>query len=247
MNCVTYCAGELVLYENYVKLGVIIQTSPDSLKILTTQNKFDNVKINDVTRKIEFKAKTSVAIDSENNTISKGTIVKIRDKTCPMHGQIGEIRCLFKETLFLWIKNNQLSSSNGFFCVTTHQVINAGAQHLKEANERAGLSVGDGLEANLDRVGRDINFRDKTVMVTRGPLKGYKGTVLYSNETVAHILIHCKGEKYTVPIKDIFIVFNEMDGVRIQQNAMNVPVHLSFDEAANQEYVNMLDQDGFMG
>ena len=90
-------------------------------------------------------------------------------------------------------------------------------------------------------------MRDKTVMITKGALKGYKGSVLYANELVAHILVHSKGEKYTVPVKDIFIVFNEMEGVRIQQNAMNVPVHLSFDEAANQEYVNVAEQDAGWG
>lgn len=59
------------------------------------------------------------------------------------------------------------------------------------------------------------------------------------------MFIHSKCEKYSVPVKDLFIVFNEMDGIRIQQNDMNQPVHLSFDEAANQEYVNVLDQDAW--
>lgn len=86
MNHINYYAGELILYDNYVKLGLILQTSPESLKILTAQNKFENVKINNVSRKIEFKPKIMVAVDSENNVISKGTIVKIRDKYCPMHG-----------------------------------------------------------------------------------------------------------------------------------------------------------------
>lgn len=82
-------------------------------------------------------------------------------------------------------------------------------------------------------------------MVTCGPLKGYKGTVINANETTAYVHIHSKCEKYSVPVKDLFIVFNEMDGIRIQQNDMNQPVHLSFDEAANQEYVNVLDQDAW--
>lgn len=126
-------------------------------------------------------------------------------------------------------------------------MVNAGAQHLKEANVLAGSNQGDGLEANIDRLNRDTTLRDKTVMITKGALKGYKGTVVYASETVAHVHIHSKCEKYTVPIKDIFIVYNEMEGVRIQQNAMNVPVHLSFDEAANQEYVNVMDQDAGWG
>lgn len=151
MNHINYFASELILYENYRKLGIILQTSPESLKVLTSQNKFENIKINDVTRKIEYKPKTMVSIDMENNVLSRNTIVKIRDKSDPMYGQIGEIRSLFKDTLFLWIKNNQLSNSNGFYCVTSKQVINAGAQHLKEANALAGVNQGDGLEANLDK------------------------------------------------------------------------------------------------
>ena len=53
---------------------------------MTTQNKFENIKISDVTRKIEYKPKTMVSIDMENNVLSKGTIVKIKDKTDPMIG-----------------------------------------------------------------------------------------------------------------------------------------------------------------
>lgn len=84
-------------------------------------------------------------------------------------------------------------------------------------------------------------------MVTCGPLKGYKGSVINANETTAYVLIHSKGEKYSVQVKDLFIVYNEMDGIRIQQNDLNQPVHLSFDEAANQDYVNVVDQDAFIG
>lgn len=215
MNHINYFAGELILYENYAKLGVILQTSPESLKVLTTQNKFENIKINDVTRKIEFKPKITVSIDMENNVVSKGTIVKIRDRSDPMFGKIGEIRCLFKDTLVLWIKNNLLSHSNGFYCVSSKQVVNAGAQHLKEANALAGNSMGEGLEANMDRQSRDMTLRDKTVMITKGALKGYKGTVVYATETVAHVHVHSKCEKYTVPVKDILIVYNEMEGMRV--------------------------------
>lgn len=86
MNHINYFAGDLILYENYSKLGIVIQTSPESLKVLTTQNKFENIKINDVTRKIEWKPKTMVSIDMENNVLGKGTIVKIRNKSDPMFG-----------------------------------------------------------------------------------------------------------------------------------------------------------------
>jgi hypothetical protein len=65
---------------------------------------------------------------------------------------MGEIRQIYKEKLFLWIKNSILTNSNGFFCIKQNQVINAGAQHLKDANMLAGIapSIGEG-QANPDR------------------------------------------------------------------------------------------------
>ena len=86
-------------------------------------------------------------------------------------------------------------------------------------------------------------MRNQTVIVTRGQLKGYKGTVLTANEIEAQVHVHSKSYKVILPIEDLFIVYNDMEGVHIQQNN-NVPVYLSFDEAANQEYVNAQDQDG---
>jgi hypothetical protein len=60
--------------------------------------------------------------------------VRIKDKNSPLKGQLGEIRAMYKEVLFVWIKNSMLSKSNGFYCVHAKHVLNAGAQHLKEAN-----------------------------------------------------------------------------------------------------------------
>lgn len=57
-----------------------------------------------------------VATDCENNVITRGTIIKIRDKNSPLKGQLGEIRAMHKEVLYVWIKNTMLSKSNGFYC-----------------------------------------------------------------------------------------------------------------------------------
>ncbi len=45
-----------------------------------------------------------------------------------------------------------MTNSNGFFSIKQNQVINAGAQHLKDANMLAGIapSIGEG-QANPDR------------------------------------------------------------------------------------------------
>ena len=219
------------MYENHKKVGLVIQTSADSLKILNIHNQFETVRILEVSRKVGYK-RGMQAVDWDNNAITRFSIIKIIDKSSPLKGQIGEIRALFKEYLFVWIKNQILANSNGFYCVKASQVVNAGAQHLKEANQRAGLEEQENV-ANLDRQQNNRELmRGQMVMITRGQLKGYKGTVVYAYETSAQIHILCKGEKVTLPREDLFVVHNEMEGVHIQSNANN-PVYLSFDEAAN--------------
>jgi len=117
------------------------------------------VKIFEVSKKVIYNKNLTMAVDSENNVITRATIVKIRDRNSPMRGQLGEIRAMFKDILFLWIKNTMLQNSNGFFCVKAKQVINAGAQHLKEANEMAGLNPGEN-QANLDKQKKDSLLRN---------------------------------------------------------------------------------------
>jgi hypothetical protein len=72
--------------------------------------------------------------------IARGTLIKIKDKQDPMFAQLGEIKALCRDTLFCWVKNSMLIKSHGFYCVKAKNVINAGAKHLREANEAAGLS-----------------------------------------------------------------------------------------------------------
>ena len=104
------------MYENHKKVGLVIQTSADSLKVLNVHNKFETVRILEVSRKIIYK-KGMQAVDWDNNVITRFSIIKIIDKSSPLKGQLGEIRAISKDTLFVWIKNSVLSNSNGFYCV----------------------------------------------------------------------------------------------------------------------------------
>lgn len=116
---VNYFAGELILYENHKKLGLIIQTSVDTVTVLTEQNLFQHVPLLEISRKV-VPNRNMICVDQENNVLSKGTLVKIKGKYNKMRGHVGEIRQLFKQTLFIWIKSPLLSHSNGFYCVTSH-------------------------------------------------------------------------------------------------------------------------------
>ena len=80
------------MFDNYRKLGLVIETAIDSLKVLDEQNKIINVKVLEVSRKINLNPKNVNSIDSDNNAISRMTYVKIKDKSDPMKGHLGEIR-----------------------------------------------------------------------------------------------------------------------------------------------------------
>lgn len=125
-------------------------------------------------------------------------------------------------------------------------VINAGAQHLQEINQIAGLAPTDGIfdvQANPDRQQRDSILRNALVLIKSGPMKGLKGTVISANETQACVHVHCKCQRVMVDRPNIELVYGNRAGMIIQQNA-DLPMQLSFDEAANREYVNTLIEDG---
>lgn len=76
---VTYQAGELILYDNYKKLGLVIQTSVDTVSVLTEQNQFQVVPLLEISRKVMANRNT-VCVDADNNVLARGTLVRIRGK-----------------------------------------------------------------------------------------------------------------------------------------------------------------------
>ena len=124
---ITYQAGEMILFDNYRRVAIILEVSPENLKVLDQDNKILFVRSQEVSRKVVLQARNANTVDSENNVISRLTFVKIRDKYSHMRGQMGEIRQLFKNTLFLWCKSANLTQSNGYYATTASGVINAGA------------------------------------------------------------------------------------------------------------------------
>ena len=72
-------------------------------------------------------------LDSRNNTIGLKTLVKVYSSPYEF---FGEIRGIYKDYLFVWIKNRFLAS-NGYFCVSYKQVVNAGEELTKaQHNEK---------------------------------------------------------------------------------------------------------------
>lgn len=80
-------------------------------------------------------------------------------------------------------------------------MINAGAAHMKEANELAGIITEN--QANPDRQKKDMLLRGHVVMITRGFLKGYRANVISANETFAEVHVHSKCAKFAIARTDL--------------------------------------------
>lgn len=85
MSMESYNAEDLIQFDNHKKLGFIIQTSPESLNVLNQDNQLQAVKIHEVNRKVT-QGKFTNSIDSDNNVIQRGTLIKIKDRNDPLRG-----------------------------------------------------------------------------------------------------------------------------------------------------------------
>lgn len=50
-----YQAGDLILYESYRHLALVLEMKPDLLRVLTTQNKVEQVRLSDVSKKVIYR------------------------------------------------------------------------------------------------------------------------------------------------------------------------------------------------
>lgn len=155
------------------------------------------MKFQEVAKKVVQGRFPPTAIDSDNNALQRFTMVKIKDRNDPLRGQLGEVKALHRNVLFIWVKNSLLVKTNGIYAIDSKKVINAGAQHMKEANELAGLVPYDN-QANPDRQKTDRLLRSQVVLITKGTLKGYRGSVISANETFAEVHVHSKCAKFAI-------------------------------------------------
>ena len=82
-----------------------------------------------------------------------------------------------------------LREKNNFYAIRASQVVNAGHDLIAQndsaftrAAEEFGFKAG-----KQDRRQRDVKATGQTVFIARGPLKGYKGKIVFADEVSATI------------------------------------------------------------
>jgi len=69
------------------------------------------------------------------------------------------------------------------------------------------------------------------VFISKGPLKGYKGKVIYADETSATLQVFAKNnQSVSLPRDHLCFVTDTTAPLRMQSDA---PIQISFDEAMN--------------
>ena len=104
-----YSPGDLILFENYQSLGLVLQVQPDTLKVLTDQNRIEMVRRSQISKRIAFETrgvgkkaqarlirKAPVVMDKYRNVCTVRTIIKPVEKG-PFYGCLGEVRAIFKD------------------------------------------------------------------------------------------------------------------------------------------------------
>ncbi len=66
--------------------------------------------------------------------------------------------------------------------------------------------------------------------------------MIYANELQAEVLVHSRGIKIMLDKQQITWVGNEGRGFQVRQNC-DLPMEISFDEAAKRDYVNEQEID----
>lgn len=246
-----YNAGDMVLFDNFSSVGLVLQVHTDSLKVLTDANQTQLIKLGQVSKKFEIETRgvsgrrltkrAAVVTDKFHNSITMGTIVKPLEKG-PFFGCLGEIRGIFKTQLFIRFRTcpniHLLRDSHGYLAIKTHQVINAAFDEIDQGHRnKAGHSEQRGFILNkLDRKIQDRKAIGQTVFISKGNLKGYKGKVVYADETTAILEVFAKNNQtVTVPRDHMSFITDTTAPLRMQSDA---PIQISFDEAMNQEFVN---------
>jgi len=144
-----YNVGDLVLFDNLASVGYIIQIQPDALKVLKADNKTSLVKLAHVSRKIAFETRgisgrhckrPPVVTDKYHNTVTMKTLVKPIERG-PFFGCPSEVRAIFKDTLFLLVKQSAnmhlLRETNSIYAIKAHDVVNAGFELIDGAFSKA--------------------------------------------------------------------------------------------------------------
>ncbi len=204
-------------------VGVIVQLQKENFQVLNMHGKVIASKPASLQKKRENR--NAVALDSEQNPVQTGDIVKVIDG--PHSGRQGQIKHLFRNFAFL---HSRMMLDNGgiFVCKCRHLVLagGGGAGGAAKSKTAAGGGLPGFMSPRLSspmhpsqgggggrggrgggggrgrgrggNIGRDRELIGQTIKITQGPYKSHIGIVKDATETTARVELHSKCQTISV-------------------------------------------------
>jgi len=215
----------------HAEVGVVVHVGSQDLRIISNNGVVRNYRPEEIRGKRNHVSRRAAALDARQSQIRGGDMVNV------LEGQYANrsatIKHIHRAILFVHDKNYQQNS--GVFVVRARSCVLAGSQASKSnifapvfaQNQQTPQEQPQNRPKVIGARGR---VRDelisKSVKITKGPLKGYLGTVIDTTDTHVKVEVHTKAKKVMMSRNHVKVVGDEkgsLDQPR-QSYPQDVPV-----------------------
>ncbi|KAJ1673377.1 transcription elongation factor spt5, partial [Spiromyces aspiralis] len=200
----TQAAGNIELYDMVnlggVEVGIVTKIENGSLRVLDQNGETRHMRPDQVTP-IRKNTRNNVAIDGQGNTVGVG------DKVREIGGAQREGSVLQLNRFVAFVQSREHADNGGVFAVRTRNIANTAAKPASMApnpygggpRDRGGMPMrGRGRgRGGFGGRGRDRAI-GKSVIIVRGPYKGYLGIVKESDGAMARVELHTDARVVTI-------------------------------------------------
>lgn len=208
--------GDIVLYDGNKMHGYVIKVENDLLQVVNENCQMAYLRYKQIDKKIPMN-KTRVLRDSKGFVIQIDDPVKVVSKHSPFYEQVGIIKNMVKNQLFLW-STKFMGQSNGIFVENCNKVRIQGHDIIEKEQARPEY-VGARQPVNQNRIQRD-KLLNKKVIIQRGQFKGHIGRCTHVNGDQASIELSIRAKKVNLPVKDLVEADSE-EGMMFKSGAQN--------------------------
>jgi len=201
----------------HAEVGVVVHVGSQELKILNNNGVARNYRPEEVHGKRNFSSLKAIALDARQSQIRVGDMVKILEGA--YNGKSATVKHIHRAILFVHEKKVQQNS--GVFVVRARSCTSAGSQvgktnvlaptFAQQSTQQQEPPSRPAVVGNRGRVKDDLIT--KSVKITKGPMKGYLGTIIDTTDTHVKVEVHTKAKKVMLLRNQVKVVGDELGSI----------------------------------
>mmetsp|Transcript_15334 Transcript_15334/g.31806 ORF Transcript_15334/g.31806 Transcript_15334/m.31806 type:complete len:639 (+) Transcript_15334:1-1917(+) len=181
--------------------GVIVGVEKDCCMVLLTSGKTEKKESKDIARKVY--ASKLTGFDGWNNIVNSGDVVKI--VSGDFAGKQGTVKHVAKNN-FLFVECRDVLENLGIICVKAKScdVVGGDKNRAGGAGGRSrGREVTGAVPKSFNALQRESPLIGKSIIITKGPYKSYKGKVMDANDRMVRVQLEAQPRVVTVKHKHL--------------------------------------------